>query len=439
MRVWLWLLLYPLNLWNRFGGNCTKFFKLYERFCWQPFLRRWLNGGVELRRQCSEINECERCEAPLIGTEVPVTLSRHEGSLDFCDHSYRDEWFAAGIPNMRSTELISVPLSVRLKSKSKYWRKHNLSQGWILIAFIICIMCSAGCASLSSFARITKEVDKENTNIASDVLRDVVVEEQNDSTKILLVGSHGMSYAVFKSIDPLELVVDLPNTISDTVTTNFAVDNEIISKIEILNFTAGSTFMIRVKIGLNRETPYRVIQEHNQVNIHLKKTDLLTNSEQTQTEPAAGSEIKVLSSRAKMGQTASNSQSSVRESMSFSLADERKPLFPASKILSIQSLIMNQELRFYILADGNLANFNIFHLTDPPRVVVDLMGVRTTETPDVWTLSGPMVSKVKISLNEDKVRVVFGLLNKAGLPYKVSTEGDTLRISFTPGSGFPSP
>jgi hypothetical protein len=96
--------------------------------------------------------------------------------------------------------------------------------------------------------------------------------------------------------------------------------------------------------------------------------------------------------------------------MSFSLADERESLFPASKILSMQSLIMNQELRFYILADGNLANFDIFHLIDPSRVVVDLMGVRTTETPDVWTLSGPMVSKIKISLNEDKVRVVFRLL-----------------------------
>jgi hypothetical protein len=49
----------------------------------------------------------------------------------------------------------------------------------------------------------------------------------------------------------------------------------------------------------------------------------------------------------------------------------------------MQSLIMNQELRFYILADGNLADFDIFHLIDPSRVVVDLMGVRTTETPDV--------------------------------------------------------
>lgn len=97
--------------------------------------------------------------------------------------------------------MISVPLSVRFKSKSKYWRKGNLNQGWTLIAFIICIMCSAGCALLSPSARITKAVDKK-TNIALYVLRDVVLEEQNDSTKIIIVGSHGMSYAVFNSSTP---------------------------------------------------------------------------------------------------------------------------------------------------------------------------------------------------------------------------------------------
>jgi hypothetical protein len=95
-------------------------------------------------------------------------------------------------------------------------------------------------------------------------------------------------------------------------------------------------------------------------------------------------------------------------------------------------------LRFYILADGSLANFNVFHLTDPPRVVVDLMDVQDTETPDVWNLDEPMVSSVETGLHEGKIRLVFRLVPKAGLPYEVHSMDHTLQISFTPGVGFPS-
>jgi len=39
----------PLNLWSRFGGNFTQVFKLYETYCWDPFLRKWLSSDIENR------------------------------------------------------------------------------------------------------------------------------------------------------------------------------------------------------------------------------------------------------------------------------------------------------------------------------------------------------------------------------------------------------
>jgi hypothetical protein len=32
---------HPLNLWCRVGGKFTPVFWLYEKYVWQPFLRRW--------------------------------------------------------------------------------------------------------------------------------------------------------------------------------------------------------------------------------------------------------------------------------------------------------------------------------------------------------------------------------------------------------------
>lgn len=49
MKAELQHILNPLNLWSRFGGNFTQVFKLYETYCWDPFLRKWLTGGIENR------------------------------------------------------------------------------------------------------------------------------------------------------------------------------------------------------------------------------------------------------------------------------------------------------------------------------------------------------------------------------------------------------
>ncbi len=44
MRIWLQHYFHPVNLWSRLGGRYRLFFQLYERYLWQPFLRKRLNG-----------------------------------------------------------------------------------------------------------------------------------------------------------------------------------------------------------------------------------------------------------------------------------------------------------------------------------------------------------------------------------------------------------
>jgi hypothetical protein len=47
MKTDLQHILNPLKLWSRFGGNFTQVFKLYETYCWKPFLRRWLSKDLK--------------------------------------------------------------------------------------------------------------------------------------------------------------------------------------------------------------------------------------------------------------------------------------------------------------------------------------------------------------------------------------------------------
>jgi len=268
------------------------------------------------------------------------------------------------------------------------------------------------------------------------ILSDVQVVDKTDSLDILLVGSDEMIYSIFRTIDPLELVVDLPDAVYVTKPPSLNVDNQFVDKIEILDLATESRFMIRVKIGLKREIPYRVIPDSNQLRVNLEKTSLPSTSEQTQVKEIA--ESKAQRPETRRSQESGDSRSSAKKFMS-SLSDiEKRPLDSANKILDLDLVTINQELRFYILTNGSAINYKVFHLTDPPRVVVELMGIQSIDTPNVWRLNGPLVSNVRISLRENKGRIVFSLVPEAGLPYQISTTNNTLQISFTPGPGFTS-
>ena len=295
--------------------------------------------------------------------------------------------------------LILKVLRSTLKPEGR--RKGNSNQGRILaVAFMICLRCVTGCATLSPSPPISEKMVKEKAPVAPSILSDVQVVDKSDSLVIILIGSDNMVYTVFITIRPLELVLDMPDAAAQTVPPILNVDN--------------------------------------QLQVRLEKTSLSSASEQPQIEPIVESKAEILRPGTRTDQEFNVSRSAAKASMSSSSVVKKEPSVSASKILDLDSVTMSQELRFYILADGSLTNFKVFHLTDPPRVVVDLMDIQSIETPDVWRLNGPLVSEIRIGLKENKVRLVFRLVPEAGLPYKVSPENNTMQISFTQGPGFAS-
>ncbi len=104
---------------------------------------------------------------------------------------------------------------------------------------------------------------------------------------------------------------------------------------------------------------------------------------------------------------------------------------------AIQPITLDDELRVYIIGDGSLDNYNVFTLTDPARLVLDLMGVESAVDKTTSPPSESLVKVIRVGTHPDKVRVVFDLAQAAGLPYQVVSVGDRLVVSFKPGAGFP--
>jgi len=61
---------HPLHLWCLCGGHGTRYFRLYERWIWQPFMRRLLTE--KLRGPTSGMEITSSVSTPLRGSIAPA-------------------------------------------------------------------------------------------------------------------------------------------------------------------------------------------------------------------------------------------------------------------------------------------------------------------------------------------------------------------------------
>ena len=304
--------------------------------------------------------------------------------------------------------------------------RHNrrrLKQKWILpLGLLALIFYAFGCASQPSAPPTSQADAGDHVSTETQQLQDIQVVDQDGFLGIYLVGSNAMTYTAFKAIDPLRLVLDLPNTESEISSSPLAVENEIIGKIETMMLAQEPQPMTRVEIGLNKETPYEIVQETNQIVVQFEETAVVVGTEPT---PVAETVFFQTETAPEMEAAATP-------------ASSKEMSRPAEKITAIQPITYGEELKVYIIGDGSITKYNVFTLTDPARVVLDLMGVELAAGKATVPPSDPLVKGIRMGTHPDKVRVVFDLIPAAGLPYHITSVGDRLVVTFEPGSGFPA-
>ena len=103
---------------------------------------------------------------------------------------------------------------------------------------------------------------------------------------------------------------------------------------------------------------------------------------------------------------------------------------PASKLSELDFLREDERISFYIFSDGRISEFNASYLIDPPRLVVDLIGLQSSEVRRPLSLDGPCVKKVRVGSHADKVRVVFDLITGEEAPYQITPTQTGLEVLF---------
>ena len=96
MKVRLWHLLYPMNLWSRFVVYCGSLIKVYNRLIWKPFLESWLSSNMEVTGD--EFLQPGRHICVQCGREVKLALVVCEGVVInlFCSAECKNRWLYSG-------------------------------------------------------------------------------------------------------------------------------------------------------------------------------------------------------------------------------------------------------------------------------------------------------------------------------------------------------
>ena len=103
----------------------------------------------------------------------------------------------------------------------------------------------------------------------------------------------------------------------------------------------------------------------------------------------------------------------------------------ASKLSELDFLREDERISFYIFSDGRISEFNASYLIDPPRLVVDLIGLQSSEVRRSLSLDGPCVKRVRVGSHADRVRVVFDLITgEEEVPYQITPTQRGLEVLF---------
>ena len=289
------------------------------------------------------------------------------------------------------------------------------------VAFSLCVMI---CTPVV-FARADTGVTKADTDIAQSQLAKKIVSIRSETNgqgfKVHIIADGKLKdYNSFRTMRPQRLVIDLPGIQSHYSQRTVFFGNLLVKSIQLDN-----SYKDKVRIVFDllpkTELPYMVFSIGNQLIVafgSVPGSPIARHTENIQkVSPVSSPEKKEV----------------VLE------RDYEKPaLTNTCKVTGIELETGKQGVKAYILVDGKLTRYDGFHLSDPPRLVVDLFGVQSA-VGKTMLFSNPLVKGIRLGTSyKDKVRVVFDLAPPSVPPYQIIREKDGLVVVMEQPSGSPA-
>jgi len=232
----------------------------------------------------------------------------------------------------------------------------------------------------------------------------------------------GYRYTVYDSHDPIRVVIDFPGMDVSAISGPVKVEQSPVEEIRVSSFDLSSGRLGRVEILLKSQVSYNVSLSGSDFRISFPVGVEATS------ESAPEKEVTVESSASEQAPV------NIAEKPSAQPAAEVSPPRASSAAASSASAKMVEAVTVQgnsatMRSDGRVERFQHFTLGAPPRMVVDIYGVKPAFKEREFKGSHGF-SRVRVGAYPDKTRFVFDA-DSAGVPkYGVTAEGDALVVTW---------
>ncbi len=243
-------------------------------------------------------------------------------------------------------------------------------------------------------------------------LRGLEVVKTPTGAQVVVDGSRAPTFTVFRLNDPDRLVVDLSQADGAAIKGRHEGAGPV-GGVVASQFSDDRSKVSRLLVALDKGAKYDVRADGNRVVISIDGAD--GKAELSQAHPVDASlgngEAKVAAAPAAEKavaapspvepQVAEAAPAKAENGVVASRVDEKPVKNPAQKITGFKLV----KGKLQVLTDGEIAKFELIELADPPRLAVDVYGVKAQAKPK--NLHAGLLKDVRLGAWPDKVRLVL--------------------------------
>jgi len=274
---------------------------------------------------------------------------------------------------------------------------------------------------------------------ANTVISDIRQESADDSTRLVVVSNGPLPYTSY-AVDPLTLIVDLPDVDVSKVPAQIKVGTPEVESLRVTSMARGEgRSLARLEVRLARRVPVNVYAKDKMLNLVFERS---ADTRAASAAPASSDPAAAPATAAPLSEAKPVEQGGDALATNGELTIVPGPRNKASRILGVTHEGSGGQFAIVVKANGRLS-YNDFFQGNPDRLVIDFKDVDlvTGAKKNVVDIKSDAVHRVRMNprfSEQPKVaRVVLDLSRR--MPYRVVDTPDGLKVLFGEGGETPSP
>jgi len=315
---------------------------------------------------------------------------------------------------------------------------------------LIFLMAVSGCAKRLVAAKDVNQFD------AAGVAAVQEIKVKDDASQVEILTNRPLTYTSYKTSEPPKIFIDLAQTEPGIVTNPLEVASGNIKRVSLTRQDFGSGFLTRIEISLVKDVDFSVttdpadrgklilalIKPQNKESLTKAEGDKPAQGEVKAEEKVVNAQIKAEElppevkpeskevSLVNVQQTDSTATPTKNETKQAQKTETEKKAETAQPVKAISAITLLSDA-IEISVNGGVDTFNTFKLTRPERLVLDILGAKSSIAANSVNINSLGIGKARIGITPEKVRIVFDAAKERLPHYEVTKTDNGLRIRFT--------